>query len=111
MNLVSSLVDLVQQVSSVMTQSTFQSFFIVLTGWVFARRRTVTGMILAACLTGPDPRRAREEAGLPPATNNTSLHVDVTGSLAPTCLRADSHRDGAVDLADVARLLHFLAAP
>lgn len=48
MNLVSSFVDLVQQVSSVMTQPTFHSFLIVLTGWVFARRRTVTGMILAA---------------------------------------------------------------
>lgn len=48
MNLVSTFVGVVQQVSSVMTQPTFQSFMIVLTGWVFARRRTVTGMILAA---------------------------------------------------------------
>ena len=48
MNLVSTFVGFVQQVSAVMTQPTFQSFMIVLTGWVFARRRTVTGMILAA---------------------------------------------------------------
>lgn len=52
MNLVSTFVDLVQQVSSVMTQPTFQSFLIVLTGWVYGRRRTVTGMILAADAVG-----------------------------------------------------------
>jgi hypothetical protein len=51
-NLVSTFVDVVQQVSSVMTQPTFQSFLIVLSGWVFARRRTVTGMILAADAVG-----------------------------------------------------------
>jgi hypothetical protein len=48
MTLVSSFRDLVQQVSFVMTVPTFASFATVLTGWVFARRRTVTGMILAA---------------------------------------------------------------
>jgi SRSO17 transposase len=44
--------DLVQQVSWVMTQPTFQSFLIVVTGWVFARRRTVTGIIVAAQAVG-----------------------------------------------------------
>lgn len=48
MTLVSSFVDILQQVSWVMTAPTFTSFVTVLTGWVFARRRTVTGMILAA---------------------------------------------------------------
>jgi len=52
MTLVSTFVDLVQQVSAVMTQPTFQSFLIVLSGWVFTRRRTVTGMILAADAVG-----------------------------------------------------------
>ncbi len=52
MNLVSSFVELVQQLSLVMPQPTFQSFLTVLTGWVFARRRTVTGMILAADAVG-----------------------------------------------------------
>ena len=52
MTLVSSFVDLVQQVSFVMTAPTFASFMIVLTGWVFARRRTITGMILAAGAVG-----------------------------------------------------------
>jgi len=32
----------------VMTTPTFNTFLVVLTGWVFARRRTVTGVILAA---------------------------------------------------------------
>jgi len=48
MQLVPSFVELVQQVSFVMTAPTFASFVIVLAGWVFARRRTVTRMILAA---------------------------------------------------------------
>lgn len=48
MTLVSTFVDLVQQISWVMTQPTFHSFLIVVTGWVFARRRTVTNMIVAA---------------------------------------------------------------
>jgi hypothetical protein len=46
--LVPSFLELVQQVSFVMTAPTFASFMIVLAGWVFARRRTVTRMILAA---------------------------------------------------------------
>jgi len=48
MILVSSFVELVQQLSPVMTAPTFESFVIVLTGWVFARRRNVTKMIRAA---------------------------------------------------------------
>jgi hypothetical protein len=48
MILVSSFVELVQQLSPVMTAPTFESFVTVLIGWVFARRRNVTKMILAA---------------------------------------------------------------
>jgi len=48
MFLVSSFAEIVQQVSFVMTAPTFANFVTMLTGWVFARRRTVTGMILAA---------------------------------------------------------------
>ena len=39
---------LVQGVSATMTTPTFESFRTVLTGWIFAGRRTVTRMILAA---------------------------------------------------------------
>lgn len=48
MHLVSSFTALLQEISSVMTQPTFTSFVTLLTGWVFARRRTVTGMLMAA---------------------------------------------------------------
>ena len=52
MTLVSSFLGLVQQLAFVMTVPTFDTFVTVLTGWVFARRRTVTGMILAADAVG-----------------------------------------------------------
>ncbi len=52
MILVSSFVNVVQQVSFVMTAPTFSSFVTVLTGWVFARRRIVTRMIEAADAVG-----------------------------------------------------------
>ena len=61
MTLVSTFVDLVQQVSWVMTQPTFDSFLIVLCGWVFARRRTVTGMILAAGAVRASSNRRRSK--------------------------------------------------
>ena len=48
MSLVPSFVDLLQPLSCVMTAPTFDSFLTLLSGWVFARRHTVTGMILAA---------------------------------------------------------------
>lgn len=48
MTLVSTFNELLQQVSFVMTQPSFNSFVTLLTGWVFAGRRTVTGMIVAA---------------------------------------------------------------
>jgi hypothetical protein len=52
MTLVSSFQDIVQQVCSAMTAPTLASFVVVLTGWLFARRRTVTGMIVAAGAVG-----------------------------------------------------------
>lgn len=48
MDLVPSFVELVQQVAPVFTAPTFNSFLTVLTGWVFARRRSITRMIEAA---------------------------------------------------------------
>jgi len=52
MTLVSSFLEFVQPLSFVMTTPTFHTLITVLTGWVFARRRTVTGMILAADAVG-----------------------------------------------------------
>jgi hypothetical protein len=48
MDLVTSFVELLQQVAFVFTAPTFNSFLTVLTGWVFARRRVITRMIEAA---------------------------------------------------------------
>jgi len=48
MELVPGFVDLLQPFVSTMTAPTFESLITVLTGWVFAGRRTVTRMILAA---------------------------------------------------------------
>ena len=48
MTLVSSFVLMLQPLAPVMTTPTFSSFVTLLAGWVFARRRTVTGMIQAA---------------------------------------------------------------
>ena len=53
MSLVPSFLELLQPLSCVMTCPTFDSFLTVLTGWVFARRRTVTGMVVAAGAVGP----------------------------------------------------------
>ena len=39
---------LLQELAIVMTQPAFQNFVTIATGWVFARRRTVTGMLVAA---------------------------------------------------------------
>jgi hypothetical protein len=51
-SLVPSFLDLLQPLSCVMTCPSFDSFLTVLSGWAFARRRTVTGMILAADAVG-----------------------------------------------------------
>lgn len=52
MNLDIAFLGLVQPLASVMTAPSFANFVSILTGWVFASRRTVTGMILAAGLAG-----------------------------------------------------------
>lgn len=50
--LVPSFVELLQPLSCAMTCPTFDSFLTLVAGWAFARRRTVTGMILAADAVG-----------------------------------------------------------
>ena len=51
-SLVPSFADLLRPLSCVMTSPSFGTFVTLLTGWVFARRRTVTGMIVAADAVG-----------------------------------------------------------
>ena len=52
MELVPGFVQLLQPLASTMTAPTFDSLITVLTGWVFASRRTVTRMILGCRLFG-----------------------------------------------------------
>ena len=52
MSLVASFVELVQPVSWAMSASVFNRFMILLTGWIFAPRRTITGMLVAADVAG-----------------------------------------------------------
>src|SRR6185312_9892000 len=51
-SLVPSFLDSLQPLSCVMTAPSFDSFQTLLCGWVFARRHTVTGMILATGAVG-----------------------------------------------------------
>lgn len=48
MTLVASFLELVQPLSWAMSTPVFNTFLIVLTGWIFAPHRTITGMIVAA---------------------------------------------------------------
>jgi SRSO17 transposase len=52
MFLVSSFTCLLQELALAMTVPSFQNFAQVVTGWVFARRRTITGMLVAAGVAG-----------------------------------------------------------
>ena len=52
MFLVNSFETLLQPLAVVMTQPSFTNFVTLVTGWVFARRRTVTQMIVAAGAVG-----------------------------------------------------------
>jgi SRSO17 transposase len=49
---VSSFGVILQELAAVMTVPSFQNFLTILTGWIFARRRTVTGMLTAAGVAG-----------------------------------------------------------
>ena len=52
MTLVPSFLALLQPLAPVMTAPSFANFLTILAGWVFAPRRTVTGMIVAAGVAG-----------------------------------------------------------
>ena len=52
MSLVPTFADLLQPFALVMTSPTFQTFTWIVTGWLFAPRRTITGMMSAAAVVG-----------------------------------------------------------
>jgi hypothetical protein len=47
MTLVTSFLEVVQPLSWAMSAPSFRNFLIILTGWIFAPRRTITGMLVA----------------------------------------------------------------
>lgn len=52
MTLVASFLAVIQPLSVVMTRPSFDNLVTVITGWIFARRRTVTGALVAAGAVG-----------------------------------------------------------
>ena len=52
MHLHTSFEFLLQELAIVMTQASFQNFVTIVAGWVFSRRRTITGMLVAAGVAG-----------------------------------------------------------
>ena len=52
MFVVSSFAVILQELAVVMTVPSFRNFLTIVAGWVFARRRTVTGMLTAAGVAG-----------------------------------------------------------
>jgi hypothetical protein len=81
--LVPSLVDWLQPISCVMTAPTFQSFMTLLCGWVFARRCTVTGMILAAGAVGDKHHSAYHRVFSAARWSLDELGLAVFGLIAP----------------------------
>jgi hypothetical protein len=51
-SLVSSFAVVLQELAVVMTVPSFQNFVTILTGWAFARRRTITGILTASGIAG-----------------------------------------------------------
>jgi hypothetical protein len=92
MSLVPSFVDLLQPLAAVMTTPSFDSFLTVLGGWVFARRRTVTGMILAAGAVGQKHHSAYHRLFSAARWSLDGLGLAVFGLILPLI-------DGAVLLA------------
>jgi hypothetical protein len=50
MELVTSFEVVLQSLAPVMTAPSFQSWLTLVTGWIFARRRTITQMSLYVCI-------------------------------------------------------------
>lgn len=83
MTLVPSFLDLVQPLHAVMTTPSFTNFVTLLTGWVYARRRTVTGMIVAAAAIRAKHHSAFHRLFARAAWSRDALGLAVFGLIAP----------------------------
>lgn len=85
MTLVPSFVDLLQPLTTVMTAPTFDNLMTILTGWVFAPRRTVTGMIVAAQAVGHRHHGTFHRLFAQAAWSLDELGLAVFGLIEPWC--------------------------
>lgn len=85
MTLVPSFVDLLQPLAAVMTTPTFDNLLTMLAGWVFAPRRTVTGMIVAAQAVGRRHHSTFHRLFAQAAWSLDELGLAVFGLITPWC--------------------------
>jgi len=74
MEFVSSFSRLLLEFSSVLTAPSFANLVVVLTGWTFARRRTVTAALVAAGVAGaPNSGWRWSNESAPPTRTDVSI--------------------------------------
>jgi hypothetical protein len=76
---------LLQQLSSCFTAPSFQSLMMLVCGWIFATRRTVTGMILAAGVVGEKHHSAFHRFFASARWSLDTLGLRVFGLIEPFC--------------------------
>lgn len=88
MNLVSSFSVLLQELAVVMTDPSFQNFAVLVTGWVFSPRRTVTNFLLAAGVAGQRHHSAFYRFFSEARWSRDALGLAVFRLIEPFCDRA-----------------------
>jgi SRSO17 transposase len=83
MSLVPSFLALLQPLSCAMTAPSFESFVTLFTGWVYARRRTVTGLITAADAVGQKHHGSFHRLFAKARWSRDALGLVVFGLIAP----------------------------
>jgi SRSO17 transposase len=89
MYLVSSFAIVLQALAGVMTDRSFDNFVTVLTGWVLARRRTITGMITAAGVAGKRHHAAFHRVFAAARWSRDALGLAVFRVIEPLCGEGD----------------------
>ena len=89
MYLASSFAIVLQGLAGVMTGRCFDNFVTVLTGWVLARRRTITGMITAAGVAGKRHHAAFHRVFAAARWSRDALGLAVFRVIEPLCGEGD----------------------
>ena len=85
MNLVNSFTVLLQELAVVMSVPSFENFVVLAAGWVFAPRRTVTGMLLACGVAGQRHHSAFHRFFSEASWSRDALGLAVFRLLQPFC--------------------------